>query len=156
MDRIRDIIRICLLIKDTQTKPADRSWPSFTSNLRVIAFCCTRQAEPLISTATRQTFDLDPTLTSKQGKRQLTVMSKHDFEHLTLTFDLRPWPTIPAYSRSRSASMPKIKVKGQTVLPWELWQTNKQTNTQTHGRTDGRYQVHYLPRFAVDNYWPLT
>ncbi len=22
----------------------------------------------------------------------------------------------------------------------------------TNGRTDGRYQVHYLPRFAVDNY----
>ncbi len=22
--------------------------------------------------------------------------------------------------------------------------------TQTDGRTDGRYQVHYLPRFAVD------
>ncbi len=22
---------------------------------------------------------------------------------------------------------------------------------QTDGRTDGRYQVHYLPRFAVDN-----
>ncbi len=25
------------------------------------------------------------------------------------------------------------------------------THTNTHGRTDGRYQVHYLPRFAVDN-----
>ncbi len=23
---------------------------------------------------------------------------------------------------------------------------------QTDGQTDGRYQVHYLPRFAVDNY----
>ncbi len=52
-----------------------------------------------------RTFDLDLwpwpgpgplTLTSKQGKRHVTVMSKHDFEHLTLTFDLRPWPTIPA------------------------------------------------------------
>ncbi len=27
---------------------------------------------------------------------------------------------------------------------------DKHTNTQTHTRTDGRYQVHYLPRFAVD------
>ncbi len=27
--------------------------------------------------------------------------------------------------------------------PWE--------HRQTDGRTDGRYQVHYLPRFAVDN-----
>ncbi len=26
-----------------------------------------------------------------------------------------------------------------------------QTDIQTDGQTDGRYQVHYLPRFAVDN-----
>ena len=25
-------------------------------------------------------------------------------------------------------------------------------NGHTDGRTDGRYQVHYLPRFAVDKY----
>ena len=42
------------LITDTQTKQ-----PPFTPNFRVIAFCCTRQAEPLISTATRQTFEYD-------------------------------------------------------------------------------------------------
>ncbi len=28
--------------------------------------------------------------------------------------------------------------------------TDGQTDGQTDGRTDGRYQVHYLPRFAVD------
>ncbi len=28
-----------------------------------------------------------------------------------------------------------------------------QTNQQANGRTDGHYQVHYLPRFAVDNNW---
>ncbi len=28
---------------------------------------------------------------------------------------------------------------------------HRQTNGQTDRRTDGRYQVHYLPRFAVDN-----
>ncbi len=42
--------------------------------------------------------------------------------------------------------MPKIKVKGQTVQAGELGQTDRHTN----GRTDGRYQLHYLPRFAVD------
>ncbi len=26
------------------------------------------------------------------------------------------------------------------------------TDKRTDGQTDGRYQVHYLPRFAVDNY----
>ncbi len=30
--------------------------------------------------------------------------------------------------------------------------TDGQTDRRTDGRTDGRYQVHYLPRFAVDNY----
>ncbi len=30
--------------------------------------------------------------------------------------------------------------------------TKFQTDRQTHKRTDGRYQLHYLPRFAVDNY----
>ncbi len=39
--------------------------------------------------------------------------------------------------------------------PFALWRTRqsrapKQTNTQTYTRMDGRYQVHYLPRFAVD------
>ncbi len=35
-----------------------------------------------------------------------------------------------------------MKVVGQTVQPWERKQTDRQT--------DRRYQVHYLPRFAVD------
>ncbi len=43
--------------------------------------------------------------------------------------------------------MQNIKVKGQTVQTGEVGQTDKQTDR----RTDGRYQVHYLPRFAVDN-----
>ena len=34
-----------------------------------------------------------------------------------------------------------MKVKGQTVQAGERYK-----------RTDGRYQVHYLPRFAVDNH----
>ncbi len=38
----------------------------------------------------------------------------------TLTFDLRPWPTIPAKLRSRSNFIPKIKVIGPTVWPWEV------------------------------------
>ncbi len=29
------------------------------------------------------------------------------------------------------------------------------TNGRTDGRTDGRYQLHYLPRFAVDNYYTV-
>ncbi len=37
-----------------------------------------------------------------------------------------------------------MKVKGQTVQAGEHYK-------RTDGQTDGRYQVHYLPRFAVDN-----
>ncbi len=40
-----------------------------------------------------------------------------------------------------------MKVVGQTVQPWEC----PQTDGRTDGQTDRRYQVHYLPRFAVDN-----
>ncbi len=79
------------------------------------------------------TFDLDPDLwpwLKSKGSWWQTVTSKHYFYHLTLIFDLRPWHTIPAYSRSRSTSMQKIKVKGQIVQPWEC--------PQTHGRTDRR------------------
>ncbi len=29
--------------------------------------------------------------------------------------------------------------------------SDRHTKGRTDGRTDGRYQLHYLPRFAVDN-----
>ncbi len=44
--------------------------------------------------------------------------------------------------------MQNIKVKGQMVQAGEVGNSD----THTDGRTDGRYQVHYLPRFAVDKY----
>ncbi len=65
---------------------------------------------------------------------------------VSLTFDLRPWPTILAYPRSGSIFMPKIKVICQTVQTGELGQTHRQADKQTNGR----YQMHYLPCFAVD------
>ncbi len=43
-----------------------------------------------------------------------------------------------------STSMQKMMVLGQTI-------ERKQTDRQM----EGRYQVHYLPRFTVDNYLPL-
>ncbi len=55
IDRIHEIIRICPLITDTTLGPV---MTTLTPNMRVIAFCCTRQAEPLILTATHQKFDL--------------------------------------------------------------------------------------------------
>ncbi len=72
------------------------------------------------------------TLTLKQGNSEVK----------TRFFGLRPWPTMP-----RSTLIPKIKVIGQTVQPWEVWQTGRRTDRQM----DRCYQVHYLPRFAVNN-----
>ncbi len=47
---------------------------------------------------------------------------------MNLTFDLRPWPTIPAYLRSQATYMPKIKVIGQTESTIKL--ANKHPNGQ--------------------------
>ena len=69
--------------------------------------------------------------------------SINNFHCLTLTFDLRSWPTIPGYPRSRSILMPKIKVKGPTIQTGERPQTNGRTDTHTHTR--GCYQTYYLP-----------
>ncbi len=84
---------------------------SRTDNDSSLLFAALGKAEPLISTAARrkfdlelwpwpvtltQTFDLDPDLWPWPWPwSYATLMSKHDFWHLTWTFDLRPWPTIP-------------------------------------------------------------
>ncbi len=45
-----------------------------------------------------------------------------------------------------------MKVKGQTVQAGERYKRmDGRTDGRTDRRTDGCYQVHYLPRFAVDN-----
>ncbi len=48
----------------------------------------------------------------------------------------------PSAHPSVSLSWLKMKAVGQTVQAWE--------RKQRDGQTDGHYQVHYLPRFAVD------
>ena len=59
-------------------------------------------------------------------------MQKHDFWHLTLTHDL-------------------AKVKVDLHAKDEGRRSNGSTmRAHTNGRTDGRYQVHHLPRFAVE------
>ncbi len=60
---------------------------------------------------------------------------------LTLTFDLRPWPTIPVYPGSRSTLTPNIKEIGQLVQTGEHKQTNKQTDRQTDGWTDATKRI---------------
>ena len=120
-------------------------------NFRVIAFSCTQQVGSLLSTAMRQTFHfhLWPvtltstlprplTLTSKQGK--WWQWSQNTFSHcLTLTFDLRPWPTYdPMLARVEvDPNAHKNKVVCQMVQPWECPQTNRWT--------DGPYQIYNFP-----------
>ncbi len=95
----------------------------FASNLTVIIhLCCTRQSRAPSIDRCAQTFG-----------------------RLTLTLDLRPWPTIPAYPRLRSTPIQKIEVKGQTVQPRARWQANRHTN--------GRTLPSALPDcFVVDNH----
>ena len=38
------------------------------------------------------------------------------------------------------------------VDKWTLLKMRESVRRRTDRRTDGRYQVHYLPRFAVDKY----
>ena len=60
----------------------------------VVALRCTGKAEPLILTAAPEIWPWPVTLTPTL--KQCNSDLKHDFWHLTLNFDLRPWPTIPA------------------------------------------------------------
>ncbi len=85
----------------------------------LLLFAALGKAEPIISTAARKRFGLDPWL----WPRPLT---------LTPTFDL---DLHTEYQGRRSNG------SGVRAL--------------TDRRMDGRYQVHYLPRFAVDKYWMI-
>ncbi len=58
-------------------------------------------------------------------------MSKHNFWHLTLTYN---------------PILAKVKVE-----PHAKNQGRRSNSSAVRAQTDGRYQVHYLPRFAVDN-----
>ncbi len=80
------------------------------------------------------TFDHDPDLWPQEGKRQLTVKSKHAFEHLTLTFDLQSQPSLGQGESPCQKSRSKVK-----------WFKQESSDRHTNGRRDGRYQVHYLP-----------
>ena len=119
----------------------DTFYPLQVDNDSSLLFAALGKAEPLISTAERQKLDLDPwpqhsTLTYDLWHRPwpltLTLMQsqwifKHEFWHLTLTFDLRPLPT-------RSIPVPKFKVIGQEVQTEERWQTHKHIDERTDGR----------------------
>ncbi len=52
--------------------------------------------------------------------------SQNTFSH-RLTFDPRPWPTVPGWPGSRSIPMRKIMVIGQTVQSWERPWTDRWT-----------------------------
>ncbi len=125
-------------------------------------FAALGKAEPLILTAVRQKFDLWPrpmTLT-----RPLTLtptfdldfkQGNHDVKTRFLAFDLDLWPTTLAYNPilvnvkvDPHAKNQGLRSNGSAV--------RAQTDGQTDGQTDRRYQVHYLPRFAVNNKtrWP--
>ncbi len=64
------------------------------------------------------------------GTRHLSIVLNYyimKFYLVTLAFDLRPCPTIPALLRSWSTPVPKIKVIAQMVWPWECSHTERKT-----------------------------
>ena len=115
-----------------------------------IALCCTQQSRaPNIDRCTPEiwpltltpTFDLDPDLWRwPQGR--VTVMSKHN----CFAFDLDFWSTTLTYN----PILAKVKVDSHTKNQGRR-SNGSAVRAQTNRRTDGRYQVHHLPRFAVDN-----
>ncbi len=124
----------------------------------VVALCCTRQSRapnidrcapeiwPWPQTLTL-TFDLDPDLWpwpqikvigDKQWNKNTSIQC------LTLTYIARLAKVkvdLHAQDEGRRSNGSARRVV-----------TDGQADGQTGGQTDGRYQVHYLPRFAVDNY----
>ncbi len=66
-------------------------------------------------------------------------MSKHNFWHLTLTFDLRPYlnPSLARVKVDPFAKNQGCRSNGSAV--------RVHANGQTHRQTNGRYQLHYLP-----------
>ncbi len=55
-------------------------------------------------------------------------------------------------TKGRSVTIKSRSTASARLSAHALLITDKQSSDrQTHGRTDGRYQLHYLPRFAVDN-----
>ncbi len=140
---------MCLKLKADQLHPHDYSThrqTPWTDNDFSLLFAALSKAEPLISTAARQkltltlTHDLDPdlwpwpwplTLTLKQGNIEVQTQF--------LAFDL--WPTTLTYNpnlaKVKVDPIPKIKVVGQTVQPWEVGQTDGWMDRQADRQMDG-------------------
>ncbi len=156
-------------------RPHPRNYPHTPTDYRhtdnhlrlltvVVAPCCTRQSRaPNIDRCVPEiwprpltlTHDLDPdlwpwpwplTLTLKQCNIDVKTIFEIWPWPLTYDLDLQSQPALgqgqPLYQKWRS----KVKRFKQESI------TNGRTDVQTDRRTDGRYQVHYLPRFAVDKY----
>ena len=120
----------------------------------LLFFAALGKAESLILTAAHRKVDLDPrywpvtlTLTFDLDPdlwpwpySKVTVMQKHDFGHLTLTFDLQSQPSLdqgrPPCQKSRS----KIKQFSRET-------SDKHTHRHTNGRTDATNSIISLLRY---------
>ena len=70
--------------------------------------------------------------------------------HTNGQMDGRTLPSTLSPCFAKTTRSIKIKAVGQKVQTGELGNSETQTHGWTDRRTDGCYQVHYLPRFAVD------
>ncbi len=123
-----------------------------------IALNCTRQSRaPNIDTCAPENWPWPLTLTHDLDiwpwPRPLTLTLKQgnsDVKTRFLAFDLDLWPTTLTYN----PNLAKVKLNLHTKYQGRRSNGSAvrvSADGQTDGRTEGRYQVHYLPRFAVDN-----
>ncbi len=123
------------LITDAQTITLD--W--YYGGCRSLLFAPLCKAEPLISTAAHQKFDLDPW----PWPRPLTLTLRQcnsDVKTRFLALDLDLWPTTLTYN----PNLAKVMVDLHTN--YQGRRSNGSGVRALMGeRTDGRYQAHYLP-----------
>ncbi len=107
----------------------------------VVALCCIRQSRaPNIDRCAPEIWPWPwpLTLTLTLALRQCNSDVKHDFWHLTLTFDLQP-------------NLAKVKVDLHTKN-----QGHKSNGSVVRVDADGRYQVHYLPALRLIKTTPFN
>ena len=141
IDLLRKIIHISPLITDTHNF-LRLTIVILCSKLYGNCLCCTQQAEPLISPATRQTFDLD--LECKAKYMYMAMWCQTRFS----AFDLDLWPTTLTYN----PCLDSVKVFPHVKCP------NSRSKVKQFRQESGRKQMDkqmlpnlLSPCFAIDN-----
>ena len=136
---------IIIILKADRPHPRDKSTHRQiprSDNDSSLLFVSLGKAEPLISTAACQRFDLD--LDPWPWLRPLTLTLTFDLDLKAktqfLAFDIDLWPATLTYN----PNLDKVKVDLHTKN-WGRRSNSSAVRALTNTRTDRCYQVHYLP-----------